>query len=147
VATVAQTFKASDSTEPSFNSMSVYLDICIGNRDEYATAQAAYNSTCSLLSNNAKIYGLPSSLADLSEEQRDILRDLDVHTYLLSTNFVTRFNTEHLEIHLSAVLASSAPLRRSARIRTGCLSWTIENDHELRRTMYRRERDVQECAE
>jgi cyclophilin family peptidyl-prolyl cis-trans isomerase len=57
--------------------MSVYLDICIGNRDEYATAQAAYNSTCSLLSNNAKIYGLPSSPADLSEEQRDILRDLD----------------------------------------------------------------------
>lgn len=73
--------------------MPVYLDVYIGSRDEHATNQAAYDATCSLLSKNAEIYGLPSSPADLSEEQQDILRDLDVHN-LLSTTFVTRFDPE-----------------------------------------------------
>ena len=59
-------------------STSVYLDIYIGSREENARAQAAYDLTFSLLSKNAQIYGLPSSPADLSEEQQDILKELDV---------------------------------------------------------------------
>lgn len=58
----------------------VYLDIYIGCRKENEKAQAAYDFTYSLLSKNAKIYGLPSSLAELSEEQQGILKDLDVQT-------------------------------------------------------------------
>jgi hypothetical protein len=69
-------------------STNVYLDIFIGNREEHAKAQAAYKATCSLLSKNAKVYGLPTSPADLSEEQQEILADLDVQIhcqpYLLS---------------------------------------------------------------
>jgi hypothetical protein len=66
----------------------VYLDIFIGNREEHSNAQAAYEATYLLLSKNAKVYGLPTLPADLSEEQQEILADLDVQIhcqlYLLS---------------------------------------------------------------
>lgn len=53
-----------------------YLDIFIGDKDEHALYQTEYDTTCELLSKNASIYGLPSSPADLDEEQKDILKDL-----------------------------------------------------------------------
>ena len=59
--------------------MSVYLDIFIGNREKHAREITAYNSTCSLLSKNAKIYGLSSIPEELSEEEQEILRELDVN--------------------------------------------------------------------
>ena len=62
-------------------STDIYLDIFIGNREDHAKRQAAYEATCSLLSKNAKIYGLPTSPADLSEEHREILADLDVQIH------------------------------------------------------------------
>ena len=58
----------------------VYLDIFIGDRDAHAQTEASYNATVALLAKNASIYGLPTSPSALSEEQRDILRDLDVHS-------------------------------------------------------------------
>ena len=55
-----------------------YLDICIGHSDQHALAQASYDATVSLLTKNAAIYGLPSSPSALSEEQQEILKELDV---------------------------------------------------------------------
>ena len=60
-----------------------YLDICIGHTDQYALAQASYDATVSLLTKNAAIYGLPSSPSALSEEQQEILKELDVLFLLL----------------------------------------------------------------
>ncbi|PSR71464.1 hypothetical protein PHLCEN_2v12731 [Hermanssonia centrifuga] len=55
----------------------VFLDVYIGDRDAHASGQADYEATCALLSKNAAIYGLPSSPADLTEEQQQILSELD----------------------------------------------------------------------
>ncbi|KAJ3543409.1 hypothetical protein NM688_g5858 [Phlebia brevispora] len=55
----------------------VYLDIFMGDQDVHATEQAQYDSTCALLSKNAAIYGLPASPAELTEEQQQILAELD----------------------------------------------------------------------
>lgn len=59
-----------------------YLDIFIGNKDEHDRDQAAYDATVALLQKNATIYGLPLSVELLSEEQQDILQELDVLSYL-----------------------------------------------------------------
>ena len=56
----------------------VYLDIYMGDRAAHACAQAAYDATAALLAKNAAIYGLPARPEDLSEEQQDILKELDV---------------------------------------------------------------------
>lgn len=62
---------------------SVFLDIHIGDSEEHALETAAYNATATLLARNAAIYGLPSLPAELSEEQQDILKELDVHSLLI----------------------------------------------------------------
>ena len=59
-----------------------YLDIFIGNKDVHDRDQAAYDATVDLLQKNATIYGLPLSVELLSEEQQDILQELDVLSYL-----------------------------------------------------------------
>ena len=59
-------------------STKAWLDIHIGDSTLYAKEKAAYDSTNSLLQKSYAIYGLPSSLAELSEEQRGILKELDV---------------------------------------------------------------------
>lgn len=56
----------------------VYLDIYIGHREEHARAQVEYDATSALLAKHAAIYGLPESPADLSDEQQDILQEIDV---------------------------------------------------------------------
>ena len=56
----------------------IYLDIFIGNKEAFAQEEAAYDATSALLSKNASIYGLPSVPQELSEEQQDILKELDV---------------------------------------------------------------------
>lgn len=55
----------------------VYLDIYVGHREEHARTQAEYDATAALLAKNAAIYGLPESPADLSDEQQDILQEID----------------------------------------------------------------------
>lgn len=52
-----------------------WLDIFIGDRDAHESQQAAYDATDALLQKNRAIYGLPSSLAELSEEQQQILSE------------------------------------------------------------------------
>ncbi|KAI9065186.1 hypothetical protein FKP32DRAFT_1685054 [Trametes sanguinea] len=54
-----------------------YLDIYMGDERAHARAQAEYDATAALLAKNAAIYGLPTEPHALSEEQRDILRELD----------------------------------------------------------------------
>ena len=56
----------------------VWLDVFMGDSDDHARAQLAYDATTTLLDKNATIYGLPPNPLDLSEEQQDILRELDV---------------------------------------------------------------------
>lgn len=63
----------------------VYLEIYIGDKDEHDRDKAAYESTAALLEKNASIYGLPLSVELLSEEQQDILQELDVLSYLTPT--------------------------------------------------------------
>lgn len=78
---VALTVPPSHVTVWPFTMPNVFLDIFIGNRAEHAKCQAAYEATCSLLAKNAKIYGLPRSPEDLSDEQQQILADLDVQIH------------------------------------------------------------------
>ncbi|CAL1709140.1 unnamed protein product [Somion occarium] len=54
-----------------------YLDIYIGDQEKHNREQTAYDATHILLTKNASIYGLPSSPELLSEEQQDILKELD----------------------------------------------------------------------
>ncbi|GJE86629.1 cyclophilin-like domain-containing protein [Phanerochaete sordida] len=54
-----------------------WLDIYIGDRDAYDKDKAAYDATRSLLQKNYIIYGLPSTLEEISEEQQEILKELD----------------------------------------------------------------------
>lgn len=58
----------------------VFLDIHMGNREDHAKEQAEYDATTSLLTKNAAIYGLPTTPAELTEEQQQILAELDVLT-------------------------------------------------------------------
>ncbi|OBZ76806.1 Peptidyl-prolyl cis-trans isomerase cyp5 [Grifola frondosa] len=55
----------------------VYLDIYIGDEQDHARTQAAYDATSAVLTKNAAIYGLPSTPPELTEEQQDILKELD----------------------------------------------------------------------
>ena len=60
-------------------STKAWLDIYIGDRELHDKEQAAYDATNALLQKNHSIYGLPASLTELSEEQQQILKELDVH--------------------------------------------------------------------
>lgn len=65
------------------SSTNVHLDIFIGNKEQHKLDEAAYLATCDLLANNAAIYGLPSDPQHLSQEQQEILREIDVIAFLL----------------------------------------------------------------
>ncbi|KAF8526591.1 cyclophilin-like domain-containing protein [Hysterangium stoloniferum] len=54
-----------------------FLDVYIGDKAEYDEQSAAYERTNVLLTANYEIYGLPSLPEELSEEQREILTDLN----------------------------------------------------------------------
>lgn len=61
----------------------VYMDICVGHRDLHTKEQAEYDATVALLAKNATIYGLPLRPEELSEEQQQILSELDVLDLLI----------------------------------------------------------------
>lgn len=56
----------------------VYLDIFLGDRDEHQRLEELYTRTRNILAKNAVIYALPPAPEELSEEQQEILQDLDV---------------------------------------------------------------------
>lgn len=64
-------------------SAKAWLDVYIGDRDKHDNAKAVYDATDALLQKNWSIYGLPTSLTELSEEQQQILKELDVHRLAL----------------------------------------------------------------
>ena len=68
----------------------VYLDIYIGDKEAHGLEQTSYDLTLALLSKNAAIYGLPSTLAELNEEQQDILKELDVILFALAVQPIHR---------------------------------------------------------
>jgi hypothetical protein len=72
----------------SLSIMSVYLQVNIGNKTLYEEQSAAYNHTLNLLEKNSAVYGLPESPSDLSEEQRDILTDLNVSILMYTSECV-----------------------------------------------------------
>ncbi|KAL1695352.1 cyclophilin-like domain-containing protein [Schizophyllum commune] len=57
-----------------------FLDIFAGDEEEHASNTKEYQSTLDLLSRKAESYGFPPKPEDLSEEQQDILIDLDRST-------------------------------------------------------------------
>lgn len=56
-----------------------WLDIYVGDKEIHEKEQAEYDATSALLQKNHSIYGLPASLTELSAEQQQILKELDVH--------------------------------------------------------------------
>jgi len=54
-----------------------FLDICIGDETLYENHTLEYKNTYELLNANYRIYGLPAVPEELSEEQREILVDLN----------------------------------------------------------------------
>ena len=50
----------------------------MGDKEDHMRAQSAYDATAAILVKNAAIYALPSLPADLSPEQQDMLKELDV---------------------------------------------------------------------
>jgi len=60
------------------SSTTVHLDIFMGDKEQHKLDEAAYFSTCDLLANNAAIYGLPPDPQHLSQEQQEILSEIDV---------------------------------------------------------------------
>ncbi|KAH7924935.1 hypothetical protein BV22DRAFT_1034630 [Leucogyrophana mollusca] len=55
----------------------VYLDVFMGDAEAHASLDASYKHSCDLLSKNAAIYGLPSTPEELSEEQQELLKEVD----------------------------------------------------------------------
>ncbi|OAX40563.1 hypothetical protein K503DRAFT_737274 [Rhizopogon vinicolor AM-OR11-026] len=49
----------------------------MGDKEQHKLDETAYLYTCDLLNNNAAIYGLPSDPHHLSQEQQEILREID----------------------------------------------------------------------
>ncbi|KIJ15336.1 hypothetical protein PAXINDRAFT_115001 [Paxillus involutus ATCC 200175] len=57
----------------------VYLDIYIGEAERFAQEEASYKHTSDLLAKYATSYTLPSKPEELSDWQKEILQNIDVH--------------------------------------------------------------------
>lgn len=64
-----------------------YLDVYIGSREEYDKEDERYRKTREVLKKNAIIYGFPEEPKQLSMEQQEILKEVDVpvHSMQLSS--------------------------------------------------------------
>lgn len=114
----------------------IYLDIFVGNQEEHAKAQAEYDATYNLLAKSACIYGLPESLSELSEEQKDILKDLDVYN---SFHFRPSDSDEDtLEIFLCSFRLTTSLAGWSFDIWAGFVTWIIKDCQQFCCTVYGR---------
>ena len=59
-------------------STTAYLDICIGYREEYDKEEERYKKTKEVLKRKGMMYGFPEEPEQLSMEQQEILREVDV---------------------------------------------------------------------
>jgi hypothetical protein len=55
-----------------------YLDIFIGHREEHDRDEERYKKTKQVLKKNAAIYGFPNDPEQLSVEQQETLKEVDV---------------------------------------------------------------------
>jgi len=55
-----------------------YLDICIGHQEEHDKEKVRYEKTVQVLKKNGVIYGFPDDPEQLSVEQRETLKEVDV---------------------------------------------------------------------
>ena len=55
-----------------------YLDIYIGHQEEHDKEKTRYEKTVEVLKKNAVIYGFPDDPEQLSAEQRETLKEVDV---------------------------------------------------------------------
>jgi len=55
-----------------------YLDIYIGHKEEHDKEKTRYERTIEVLKKNAVIYGFPDDAEQLSVEQRETLKEVDV---------------------------------------------------------------------
>ena len=62
----------------SANTTTAYLDVCIGNREEHDKEEERYKKTKLVLKKNAVIYGFPDDPEQLSVEQQETLKEVDV---------------------------------------------------------------------
>lgn len=62
----------------SASATTAYLDIYIGNREEHEEEEERYKKTRQVLKKNAVIYGFPDDPEQLSVEQQETLREVDV---------------------------------------------------------------------
>ena len=72
----------------SASATTAYLDIYIGNREEHDKEEERYKKTKEVLKRNAVIYGFPDDPEQLSVEEQEILKEVDVlpHSVSLSTS-------------------------------------------------------------
>lgn len=70
-------------------STTAYLDIYIGDEQETERLRSGYEHTCALLNKNAAIYGLPATTADLTDEHKEILQDLEVRNKALNLVYLS----------------------------------------------------------
>jgi len=68
----------------SASATTAYLDICIGNREEHDKEEERYEKTRQVLKKNAVIYGFPDDPEQLSVEQRETLKEVDVLSHSIS---------------------------------------------------------------
>ena len=62
----------------SASATAAYLDIYIGSREEHDKEEERYKKTKHVLKKNAVIYGFPDDPEQLSMEQRETLKEVDV---------------------------------------------------------------------
>lgn len=125
------TTMSSDQAEP-------YLDIYIGDEIAYNSQLAAYRLTSSLLQKNAAIYGLPDKPEDLSEEQQQLLQEIQVCGLRSSTSEYVRLipSVDDLSVRAIAVHLSEATTRRALSLHPGPCTRSCQNEGELHRAVH-----------
>jgi len=68
----------------SASATTAYLDIYIGNREEHKKEEERYKKTKEMVKKNAVIYGFPDDPEQLSVEQRETLKEVDVLLHSIS---------------------------------------------------------------
>ena len=74
----------------SSNATTAYLDIWIGYQEEHDKEEERYKKTKQVLKKNAVIYGFSDDPEQLSMEQQEILREVDVLLRSISLDVLSR---------------------------------------------------------
>ena len=111
----------------SASATTVYLDIYIGNREEHDKEEERYKKTKRVLDKNVVIYGFPDDPEQLSVEQREILKDVDVLPRSPSWRLVSVLTGLNVEVAEYVVHCSQAVVGWTADIRSGSIARVIQD--------------------